>query len=160
MVELNEDFIKFRDLVINNSEEIADEIYNSWYLMKECSDDIAYISDYLYNGQDPMDQINNEICKNLKTKEKIVLGSTLGQTLKDAAYGQVPNNRKKRTAALVGMLVIAINGEYLEDINDNDVISKLIVLLCLQNNWIIEMLPSITDMLQFNFEIFNLKFKF
>jgi hypothetical protein len=147
---MKESFVKFQDLIVNNSNDIAEIISNSWYNMKEYEDDIDYISDYFYNSRNPMRESNNTICKKLRTKESIVLGNSLAQTIRNAALGTVPDNRKKRIAALVAMLDIATNGEYLEDISErifeigqeNDYadrgISRMIALFCFQNNWIID----------------------
>ena len=169
---MREDFIKFRDFVVNNSEDIADVICTTWQYMKygtnyDYNND-TYISDYLYNSYDPIDCNNNYVCIKLKTKESIVLGPTLGQTLRDAALGLVPENNKKITAALVAMLEIASNGNYLNDLDKtiyeianyaefaDQGVNRLIILFCQQNNWIIDQMAIVNSSPEFIFNQFNL----
>ena len=114
---LDADMEKFRQLVLMKSDAIADELRDAWYSI-DLED--TYIHDYLYEHHqtDECDETypdNNSACMALGTKESIVLGRTLPQTLRDGVLGQVPNNRRKRTAALAAMLEIATNGDHLGD---------------------------------------------
>ena len=143
----SEDMEKFRQLVLMRSDEIADELRDAWY-------SIDMNDEHVCNDTYPE---NNSACMALGTKESIVLGRTLPQTLRDGVLGHVPNNRRKRTAALAAMLEIATNGDHLGDDDFNvDYIAKevasckhcqntdyadcaalrLVVLLCRANPWL------------------------